>query len=113
MFTVLYKSGPTQDAANYLPICILDITYKVFSRVLHNRIIGNINEAQSVDQAGFRKEFSCDDHLLTSTILIEKVWRSRKQLWICAVDFKKAFNSVNFTLIWSALKECNVNEGYI
>ena len=81
--------------------------------ILYSRIIGNIDAAQSVDQAGFRKDFSTDDHLLTNTILIEKVWRSRKQLWICAVDFQKPFDSVKFEAIWKALKECEVNEGYI
>ena len=72
-----------------------------------------IDAAQSVDQAGFRKEFSTDDHFLTSTILIEKVWKSRKQLWICAVDFQTAFDSYKFDAIWEALQECEVEEGYI
>ena len=52
---VLHKTGPTQDASNYRPNCILDITYKVLARILYNRIIGSIDSAQSVDQAGFRK----------------------------------------------------------
>ena len=34
-------------------------------------------------------------------------------MWICAVDFQKAFDSVKFEAIWEALKECVVNEGYI
>ena len=110
---VLHKTGPTQDASNCTQICILDTIYKVFARIRYNRIIGSIDSAQSVDQAGSRKEFTSDDHLLTSTILMEKVWRSRKQLWICAVDFQKAFDSVKFEAIWKALKECEVNEGYI
>ena len=110
---VLHKAGPTHDASNYRPICILDITYKVFARILYSRIIYKIDAAQSVDQAGFRKEFLTDYNLLTSTILIEQVWRSRKQLRICAVDFQKAFDSVKFEAIWEALTECEVNEGYI
>ena len=85
----------------------------MLARILYSRIIVKIDAAQSVDQAGFRKEFSTDDHFLTTTILIEKVWRSRKQLWICAVDFQKAFYSVKFEAIWEALKECYVDDGYI
>ena len=108
--TVLHKTGPTHDASNYRLICIIDITYKVFASILYSRIICNIDAAQSVDQAGFRKEFSTDDYILTSTILIEKVWRSRKQLWICAVDLQKAFDSVKFEAIWEDLQECEVNE---
>ena len=73
---VLHNSGTTQDAANYRPICILDITYKVLARIIYSRIIKKINEAQSVDQAGFMKLFSTDDHLLSSTILIERAWKN-------------------------------------
>ena len=83
------------------------------ARIIYSRIIVKIDAAQCVDQAGFRKEFSTDDHFLTSTILIEKVWRSRKQLWICAVDFQKAFDCVKFEAIWEALKECEVEDCYI
>ena len=53
----------------------------MLARIFYSRIIVRIDAAQSVDQAGFRKEFSTDDHFLTSTIIIEKVLRSRKQLW--------------------------------
>ena len=31
----------------------------------------------------------------------------------CAVDFQKAFDSVKFEAIWKALKESEVNEGYL
>ena len=43
--TVLHKAGETADAFNYRPICILDITYKIMSRVLYNRIITKFNAA--------------------------------------------------------------------
>ena len=41
------------------------------SRILYNRIIVKITEAQSVDQAAFIKGFSCDDRLVTCALLIE------------------------------------------
>ena len=55
--TVLHKTGPTCDASNYRPICILDITYNILSRIIYNRIMRKINAAQSVDQAGFLQGF--------------------------------------------------------
>ena len=76
--TVLHKAGPTGDASNYKPICTLDITYKIMFRTFYNRIITKIDAAQSVDQAGFIKGFSRNDHLITCIILIEKLWRAPK-----------------------------------
>ena len=109
----MHEGRNAHDASNYRPSCILDISYEVLARIIYSRIIVKIDAVQPVDQPGFRKEFSTDDHLLTSTILIEKVWRSRKQLWICAVDFQKAFDCVKFEAIWEAVKECEVEDGYL
>ena len=101
------------DAYNYRPIWILDITYKIISPASYNRIITKINATQSVDQVGFIKGFPCDEHFITCAILIEKLWRAKRQLWVCAVDLKKAFDSVEVSSIWQALKECDVEEPYI
>ena len=98
--TVLHKAGDAIDAANYRQICILDITYKIMARILYKRVIAKVNAAQSVDQAGFIKGFGCDDHLITCALLIEKLWRAKRQLWMCVVDFKKAFDSIEFAAIW-------------
>ena len=59
------------------------------------------------------KFFSTDDHLLSSTILIEKAWKNNRPLWICAVDFKKAFDSIIWESLWMALRDSKVEEGYI
>ena len=74
------------------------------ARILYNRVIAKVNAAKSVDQAGFVKGFSCDDHLITCALLIEKLWRAKRQLWVCAVDFKKAFDSVEFSAVWQTFK---------
>ena len=69
--------------------------------------------AQSVDQAGFRKEFACDDHLFAITMLYEKTKEWNKPLWLAAVDFQKAFDTVNHEAIWQALREQGVGETYV
>ena len=72
------------------------------------------NRRRTIGRPGrVEKKNSTGDHLLTSTIFIENVWRNKQQLWICAVDFQKAFVNVKFEAILEALKECEVNEGYI
>ena len=60
-------------------------------------------EAQSVDQAGVRSGYSCDNHLCTATLLIEMHGEYRLPLWIVAVDFKKAFDSIGHHSLWKSL----------
>ena len=94
LITVLHKKGDIRCPDNYRPITILPILYKLFARVLDSRIKVALDTLQSVDQAGFKKGFGCDDHLFTVVQLIEKMSEFNRPLWICAVDFRKAFDSV-------------------
>eukprot|EP00973_Karenia_brevis_P080662 11189936-Karenia_brevis.AAC.1 len=79
--TLLHKKGDTRQPGNYRPISLLPIMYKLFSRVLRSRIQKKLDEAQNGDQAGFRSGYSCDDHLLTIVLLIEKCSEYQLPLW--------------------------------
>eukprot|EP00973_Karenia_brevis_P030253 4169875-Karenia_brevis.AAC.1 len=92
--TVLFKGGDAQFPDNYRPIAILRVLYKLFSRLLLQRLKPKLEEEQSVDQAGFRSGFSTDDHLFTLMQLREKTDEWRQDLWIATVDFRKAFDTV-------------------
>jgi len=68
---------------------------------------------QSVDQAGFRPGFACDDHLFVLTILTEMFSEHRQPLWIVAVDFRKAFDSISHANLWNALVSQGVPGTYV
>eukprot|EP00973_Karenia_brevis_P071847 9984620-Karenia_brevis.AAC.1 len=110
---VLVKKGDPQDPANYRPIAMLPIMYKLFARVLCGRIGKLLDAWQPVDQAGFRSGFGCEDHLFTMSQLVEKHLEYQNPLWAAAVDFEKAFDSVEHDSIWEALVHMNVPANYV
>jgi hypothetical protein len=110
---VLFKKGDPQSAENYRPISIIPILYKLFSKVLCERVSETLQRAQSVDQAGFRAGYSCDDHLFVLTLLSELFAEFRKPLWMVAVDFKKAFDSVGHISLWQSLLKQGVPHVYV
>ena len=57
---------------------------------------------------GFRKNGSKMDCLLILNTGIELALSQKKQLYVCFVDFKKAFDSINHTLLWSCLSSIGV-----
>ena len=81
--------------------------------LLDARLRRHIAKEQSVDQAAYRPGFSCEDHLFTLVILCEKAAEWNIPVWAVAVDFKKAFDSVEHPGIWKALREQGIHEGYI
>lgn len=110
---VLFKKGDQYNLENYRPISILPITLKLFSRVLYGRIKGVLGKAQSVNQAGFRSGFSCDDHLFTLTMVFEKMFEWNQDFWIVGIDFRKAFDLVLHSAIWSSLSHQGVPLPYV
>ena len=107
-FKVLLKKGNPQLPDNYRPIAVLPILYKLFSRIIYDRIKSWILDGHSCDQAGFRAGFSCDDHLFVVTLLSVMFGEFRSPLWLVAVDFRKAFDCLNHGHLWTALHEQGV-----
>lgn len=110
---VLLKSGAPSLAKNYRPISVSPIMYKLFSILVSSRIEGVLESKQSEDQAGFRKSYCMLDHIYALVLIQEKAEEWRHECWIAAVDFMKAFDSVEHESIWIALREQGVGEEYV
>ena len=110
---VLFKKGDARLPDNYRPITLLKILHTLFSRMVMSRIQGVLEGAQSVDQAGFRAGFGIDDHLFTMTLLIERCAEFNVPLWACAIDFRKAFDTVEHSAVWKAMLDQGVPLVYI
>ena len=112
LVVIFKKSDPTLPK-NYRPIASLRILYKLFSRMVCNRLTPIIMTTQGVEQAAYRKGFSTVDHLLTTVLVIERSWEFKVPLWIAMVDFEKAFDTVEHEPLWRVLRSNSVPEHYI
>uniref|UniRef100_A0A7I4XSI2 Reverse transcriptase domain-containing protein n=1 Tax=Haemonchus contortus TaxID=6289 RepID=A0A7I4XSI2_HAECO len=69
------------------------------------RIRSTLEEAQTVEQAGFRRNFSNLDHIATCRRLIEASREHRLPVMMNFIDYKKAFDSVELVKAWEALEK--------
>ena len=113
VISVIYKSGDATQPQNYRPICIIPALYKLFSKLLYKRLYPILDKGQCRDQAGFRNNYSTVDHLFVFTMLQEKSEEFSLNSWVAAIDFKKAFDSINQEYLWHALEEQNVPGAYV
>jgi hypothetical protein len=109
---LLYKKGNPNDISNYRPISLLPALYKLFSTSLCNRISPQLDKNQPIEQAGFRKGFSTNDHIQTAEQVIEKYREFNRSLYLAFIDYKKAFDTISHNTIWKALHENNIHQTY-
>ena len=91
----LHKKGAYDVCDNFRGIALLSVPGKVFCQVIQNRLKEKANRALRENQCGFRKGRGCTDHLFSLRILMEKAREFHAPLYMCFVDLKKAYDSVN------------------
>uniref|UniRef100_A0A7I5E7D7 Reverse transcriptase domain-containing protein n=1 Tax=Haemonchus contortus TaxID=6289 RepID=A0A7I5E7D7_HAECO len=109
---LLFKKGDKEDLDNYRPITLLPMVYKVFTRYLFARMRRKHDEAQPVEQVGFRRKFSTLDHTITCCRTIESAREYHGPLILTFIDYQKAFDSIEREKIWSALSEQGIDPRY-
>jgi hypothetical protein len=78
-----------------------------------SRIRTELESQQPREQAGFRRNFSTVDHIFTVRQIIENYTEYHKTLYLCFIDYSKAFDSISHQKLWIALKEQGINTKYI
>ncbi|UYV72631.1 hypothetical protein LAZ67_10000111 [Cordylochernes scorpioides] len=112
----IFKSGDRDNPSNYRGIALISNLSKLFTSILKSRL-RNWIEGRSIipeNQAGFRKGYSCQDHIFTLLSLIQlTLRRKRRKLYAFFVDLKKAFDTVPHSLLWSKLGELGLDFRFV
>ena len=111
MFPIYKNKGDPKDPSNYRPITILSCMGKLFTSVLNHRltIFQEENDIIEQNQAGFRKGYSCADHLFTLHSLFELLKKRKMKLFTAFIDFSQAFDSVWRSGLWHKMMTNNIN----
>ena len=109
----LPKKGKLKDYKNWRGITLLSIPGKVFNRILLEVMKTEVDRLLREEQASCGKERSCTDHIATLRVIIEHTLEWNSPLYITFVDFEKAFNSVDRTVLWKLLAHYGIPEKII
>lgn len=99
----LPKKGDLRKCNNYRGITLLSVPSKIFNRVILNRLQEAVDKRLRDQQAGFRKDRSCTDHIATLRIIIEQSIEWNTSLYINFIDFEKAFDSLDRATLWQLM----------
>ena len=81
-------------AANYRPISLLSVCYKLLERLALQHISPTVEGLLSPDQAGFRKGRSTCDHVAALTTFIENGFQQNLKTGAVFLDLTAAYDTV-------------------
>jgi hypothetical protein len=106
MVTRIPKVDNAVDMKNFRPICLLNVYYKIITKVLNNRLASCITKVISGSQYGFIKGRYIMDGVVSLNEILHEVKR-KKTKW-CGpykIDFKKAYDKVNWHFLYVMMEK--------
>jgi hypothetical protein len=106
----LFKKGDSEICDNYRGISLLSIASKILSKVLYWRIENKVETKLHEAQCGFRRGRGCVDQIFNLKECISMSRQKNQPLFMCFIDLRKAYDSVNRDLLWKALRSYGLSE---
>ena len=102
---ILKPGKDPSEAKSFRPISLLCHTYKLFERLILNRLAAHVDEKLIPEQAGFRPGKSCTSQLLNLTEHIEHGYEKCLITGAVFVDLSAAYDTVNHRRLLSKVLE--------
>ena len=104
IISCLYKKGDRNDLKNWRPISLLNLDYKIYTKVLANKIIPVLDEIISPNQTAAIPNRTILDNLSLIRDVIDENVKSDSKFYIVALDQEKAFDRLNWKFMFKTLK---------
>ena len=103
VYVPIYKKGDKQEWGNYRTIALISHASNVLLRIIQRRLEVFIIPELPIEQAGFRRERGTRDHIVNLRWMMEKPREHQRDLYVCFIDYKKAFDCVDHEIPWVIL----------
>lgn len=98
------KAKDRTNLANWRPITLLNVDFKIYSKALANKIQMCIKDVVQADQTGFVRGRTITTNLINVQAVIDQVNISQTTGLLLAIDYAKAFDTIRWSLIYKALE---------
>jgi len=106
----LLKPGKDPEKPeSYRPISLLCTSYKLFEKLLLNRLAPSVEDQLIEEQVGFRKGRSCCGQVLNLVQFIEDGFEKKLKTGIVLVDLRAAYDTVNHRSLLMKMANMGIN----
>ena len=88
------KKGNAKECTNYPTIALISHASKVMLKILQARLQQDVNRELPDVHAGFRKGRGTREQIANICWIMEKAESSKKKIYVCFIDYAKAFDYV-------------------
>ncbi|KAL4082900.1 hypothetical protein QTP88_029554 [Uroleucon formosanum] len=101
----IHKKGDKQTCNNYRGIALLNVTYKILSYCVLDRIKPWAEEIIGDYQTSYRQNRSMIDQIFILRQVLQKTWEYDKSVHMVFIDYKKAYDSIHRASLIKILEE--------
>ena len=102
-FVPLHKKGDSGECSNYRTIALVSHASKILLKIILERIQAKTELELAPEQAGFHPRKGTRDQITNLKIIMDKAREFSQPLYLCFIDFAKAFDSVSHEKLWIAM----------
>ena len=104
VFIPIPRKGNAKECSNYHTIALILHASKVILKILQARLQQYVNCELPDVQAGFRKGKGTRDQIANIRRIIKKAREFQKNIYLCFIDYAKAFDGMDHNKLWKILK---------
>ena len=108
VFIPIPKKGNAKECSNYCTIALISHASKVMLKILQARLEQHVNHELPDVEAGFRKGRGTRDQIANTHWIIEKAREFKENIYLCFIDYTKAFDYVDHNKLWKILQEMGI-----
>lgn len=97
--TLIYKKGEKKLLKNWRPISLLNVDYKILSRIMSNRFKGVLGGIISPEQSSSVQGRDISDTVASLRDIVDMVENENSNGYLVKIDQEKAFDRVNHTYL--------------
>lgn len=109
---LIFKKGDKSCISNYRGISLINTIVKIFTYIIYLRLekFCEDNKILPENQAGFRRNRGCIDHVFTLSSTVNFVLQQPKsKVFLSFIDYRFCFDKINHSLLFAKLKQIGIS----
>ncbi|XP_020271446.1 uncharacterized protein LOC109846609 [Asparagus officinalis] len=102
--TLIPKIRDCTKVKDFRPISLINCLFKIFSKILANRLSHHMSSLVASSQSAFQAGKSTLDSILQANEMIHACSRRKKEVAMFKIDFAKAFDSIDWVFLIDLLR---------